>query len=381
MTMLNMIRETSSRPPRFAFLLLLVIAASTCLNNAISADYGLVRYQTEPGNPRTASKRTPSSETDAPPMEFESGPYYSDGDVIYEGAEGLHPFAGSHMSPDGGFGCPPSWTATADAFYLNRGSDSQSSLSPAFRMPDFGYDTAGRFSLNHRFDCLVGWEVAYFGPFEWTQENSAAGAGLNSFLPAVGLNFSAFDNAVFHQQIYNSRLESYEFSQKWWGWDIISTTAGIKFIDMEEDLFFNSTNAVGDTGNVAVLTNNHLFGSQIGLDLYLPVGRLSTTTRLRGSIYANFSDMTTVITNAGAIQVETAEATVDFASLIELGYHVSFYVTPRIAVRAGYEAQWLYGLALAPDNLTNLFNLSNKNVDANGDVVYHGASAGVEINW
>jgi hypothetical protein len=33
---------------------------------------------------------------------------------------------------------------------------------------------------------------------------------------------------------------------------VISTMAGVKFIDVEEDLFFTSTDAVGDVGNVAV---------------------------------------------------------------------------------------------------------------------------------
>lgn len=385
MTMLNTIRmmiEQSSRRLLCGFLLLLGVAASTSVKSVVAADYGLVRYQPEQSSPATVPDGDSAPQSTAPKMDLKSSPIYSDGDVIYEGPDGIYPFEGSDMlSPDCGYGCPPSWTATVDALYFIRGSDSQSSLSTAFRMPDFDYDTAGRFTLNHRFDCLIGWEAAYLGPFEWNQTNQAAGAGLISLLPPVGLNFSAFNNAIFHQQIYDSRLQSFEFSQKWWGWDVITTSAGVKFIDVEEDFVFASTDGVGDTGVVEVLTNNHLFGSQVGLDLILPVGRFSTTTRLRGSIYANFSDTSILIANAGTIQVNTAEDTVDFASLIELGYHVSYYVTPRIAVRAGYESMWLYGLALAPDNLTNLFNLSDKSVDANGDAFYHGATASVEVNW
>jgi hypothetical protein len=150
MAMLNMILETSSRRPGFACLCLLVIAASIFpwANTAISADYGLVRYQAEPPASQPVPESTESSEIVSPSMDLKSGPIYSDGDIIYEGPEGLHPFDGPGMlSSDCGYGCPPSWTATFDAFYLNRGSDSQSSLSSAFRMPDFEYDTAGRSTM------------------------------------------------------------------------------------------------------------------------------------------------------------------------------------------------------------------------------------------
>jgi hypothetical protein len=386
MTMLNTNRSAIgllARPSYSAFGLIAVLAFATSgiSREGSAADYGLVRYQTDQ-NDAAALHGSRSTDSGKPGSSVAASPGHSEGEIIYEDPMAFEPFDGQGMpSPDCGYGCPPSWVLTADGIYLNRGTDSQSSLSTGFRMPDFDYDTAGRVSLSHRFDCLIGWEVAYFGPFEWTQSNQAAGAGLDSRIFAPGLNLSAFNNAVFHEQEYNSRIQSYEFSQKWWGWDVITTSAGVRFIDVEEDFFFNSTNALAETGSLEVLTNNHLFGGQLGLDLILPVGRFSTTTKFRGSIYANFIDTSILITNAGAVELDTAEDEVDFAAFLELGYYVSYYLTPHIAVRAGYESMWLYGLALAPDQLANQFSGRRQAVDTNGDVFYHGATAGVEVNW
>ncbi len=388
MTMFKTLRTTIQRQSRklasvCGLSAVIAISAGTLIQAGETARVRTVQHPTaQPGAPvGTGSGLAPGS--GGLRNYIESGQTYSDGDVVYEGPQGMYPPGSSDVLPaDCGYGCPPSWTVTADALYLNRGTDSQTSLSSAFRMPDFEYDTAGRVSLGHRYDCLIGFEVAYFGPFEWTQSNQAVGAGFSTGFAPAGLNLSAFNtNAVSHQQVYNSRIQSYEFSQKWWGWDVISTSAGVKFIDLEEDFLFNSTNALAENGSLAVLTNNHLFGGQLGLDLSLPVGRFSTTTRLRGSMYANWMDTSTLITNAGAIQVNTEDDSVDFAALIEVGYNVSYYLTPRIAVRAGYDSMWLYGLALAPDQLVNQFFGSRNRIDVNGDVFFHGASAGVEVTW
>ena len=225
-------------------------------------------------------------------------------------------------------------------------------------------------------------EASYLGPFEWEQTGAAAGAGLDTLLGASGINMSAFNGAVSQQEVYTSFLQSAEFSQKWWGWDVISTSAGMRYIDLEEDLLFTSTNALAETGALAITTNNRLVGGQVGLDLFFPIRRVMSTTRFRASAYANFMDSTTVLSNAGVLQVNTDTDDVDFASLLEVGYYLSYYITPRISVRAGYEAMWLYGLALAPSQLTNpVSGATGVEINRDGDIFFHGGTVGVEVSW
>lgn len=302
-----------------------------------------------------------------------------EGEMFSTEESGFEPFGDEWI--DCNPGCAPGWQIQADWVFLNREGDRGTAMSTSYLVNDFGYDEAMRVSVAHRYDCLVGWELAYMGPFEWTQRGQVAGAGLNSLLVAAGTNLSTFSNATSLQQTYTSKLQSFEANQKWWGWDVISTIAGLRYINVEEDFAFNTVSPLG-AGALNIATNNHLIGGQVGADLIYNVGRLGTTTRLRGGMYANVMDNSTILTNAGVLQVNTADDTVDFAALLELGYYFSYRVTRNISVRCGYEVSWLYGLALAHSQLDNPVSaFSGSTVDRDGDVFYHGGTVGVEVAW
>jgi hypothetical protein len=60
----------------------------------------------------------------------------------------------------------------------------------------------------------------------------------------------------------------------------------------------------------------------------------------------------------------------------------TFQLTDHLAMRCGYEVIWLDGAALAPRQIpvTNL-GTGVASVDTSGNLVYHGASAGLELRW
>jgi hypothetical protein len=205
---------------------------------------------------------------------------------------------------------------------------------------------------------------------------------LNTLLPAAGVNLSAFNNAVFQEQDHSSRLQSAEFNQKWWGWDVITTTAGLRYLHIDEDLTFNSINALAEAGSLTVAADNNLLGAQLGMDLHFPLGRLTSTARLRGGIYTNFIHARTAIVNAGVLQVTNVADEVSFASVLEVGYYFSYSITPCVTARAGWEAMWLYGLGSAPDQVAGRITVATgSEVDGNADVLYQGGSFGVEVVW
>lgn len=274
------------------------------------------------------------------------------------------------------------WVFTADALFFRPEGERQLSLSADSRLDEFDYRLGARLSLSRRFDTLDGWEFAYVGPYDWVTESRTAGVGLNSDLVGTGINLSTFNGAVFHEQAYNSRLQSVEFNSKYWGWDVITTSFGVRYINVTENFVFNSSTALGAQGRYAVATSNDLMGGQIGLDLKFPTGRLTTTSHLKGAIFANTGEGDSFLSNDGVVQFNNSSGELDFASLIEFGYYVNYQLTPRLSVRGGYETWWIYGLALAPSQAGNSIgrNTGGK-LDINDDTFYHGGTLGVEYSW
>ena len=276
--------------------------------------------------------------------------------------------------------CPPGWRVRAEGLLLTR-ENSRVTYSNAFGLGGLGSQEGSRISLIRHLDCLDAWEVTYIGPYSWEESGQVAGVGLSSRLNSATLNLSEFNNATLHTQNYRSELNSVEFNRRWFGWNVISTFAGFRYLNLAEDFSFQSTGAAG-TGTLAVETNNHLFGPQIGMELMYPVGSWMTTTSMKGGMFANVIDGNALMINNGALQFANSDDDIEFAATIEIGYGVSFQVTPRIKVRGGYEFWWLYGLALAPDQVGSVLTAqSGSKVQTSNSTYYHGATAGVEVEW
>jgi len=85
-------------------------------------------------------------------------------------------------------------------------------------------------TIGQKFDCSDGWEFTYVGPFEWESHQEAFGAGFDSSFIPDGVSVSAFNDAVFHSQSYETKWNSFEFNQKRWAWDVFSQTWGARYI-------------------------------------------------------------------------------------------------------------------------------------------------------
>jgi hypothetical protein len=284
--------------------------------------------------------------------------------------------------PDCGFGCPPTWRIQAEYLLWNREGESNLSLSSGSRLTDFEYEEGGRITIGHKFDCAIGWEAVYTGPFEWIQTTTATGAGtLNTVLQGNGVNLSAFNGANLHTQTYRSRLQSFEASQKWWGWDVITTSAGVRYLDIEENYFFGSVDANGDLGTFNIRTRNLLVGPQLGIEMLFPIGNISFDTNIKGALMANFGESSVSLVNAGVSQINNNVDDIEFAALVQGGYFVRYAITPRIIARVGYEYLWIYGLGIAPEQINTVFvgASTGRSFDGQGDTFYHGAAGGIEI--
>jgi hypothetical protein len=304
---------------------------------------------------------------------------------IHDAAEYAPSYAHGELSDLGAdLSCPRSWYGRAEAFFLDREGDDGVPLSDAVVRDDFGYELAGRFTFGKMRDCLDGWEFSFAGPFQWTESGQAAGSSLNSNLMSIdGVAVSAFNGASFQREVYESRLNSFEVSRKWWGWDVISISLGTRYLNLNEKVNFDSIGAGGEIGQFRVRTDNDLVGLQGGLELILPMGpRLSFGSKLKLGPYANFADGQIGLSNAGTVQFLNGEDDVELSFLGELGYYLNYRITPRVSLRAGYEVWYLYGVALASDQaIVPLSINTGRMLKHREDVFYHGGTAGLQVIW
>ena len=126
---------------------------------------------------------------------------------------------------------------------------------------------------------------------------------MNSALVAGnGINLSAFFGADLQQQRYDSRLQGVEFGYKSWGWNVIAVSYGGRYLNFNEQLAYRSV-AAGDVGLLRVNTDNEIVLGQIGVDMFLPLGRWSFDTTWKGAIGANVANSDTFVSNAGIVEI------------------------------------------------------------------------------
>ena len=301
---------------------------------------------------------------------------YAVGDQYYEDDY----YGGMGELPaDCGYGCPSAWTAEIEGIYFNREGDDRFSASTAFVLSDFDYEPGARVTLRRHFDCLEGFDITYTGGFDWVERGQVSGAGLNSVFGATGVDISTFNGATLHTQAYRSTLDSVELMRKWYGWDVFAVGFGVRYFNIEEDYAFRSVSGLGN-GSLDVETNNNMGGLQLSLEMKIPLGSWTTKTRIKGGLMGNVADAQTVLTNAGATQIANQSDDIEFASIVEFGYYQRYRVSENVSLQGGYEVWWLYGLAVAPDQVPAILTpATGSSVDGQGDTWYHGASFGVEV--
>jgi hypothetical protein len=124
---------------------------------------------------------------------------------------------------------------------------------------------------------------------------------------------------------------------------------------------------------VTVSTRNHMFGVQLGsLSQFLVVDRGWIDFEIKGVMFFN----------EASNQID-ANPTVEkpcTAFMGDLSLTFNYQIAPAWTFRAGYNAMWLSGVALASENFlvdTSTLVTGPGSLDHRGNLVYHGPSIGV----
>ncbi|MGD0517212.1 MAG: BBP7 family outer membrane beta-barrel protein [Thermoguttaceae bacterium] len=289
--------------------------------------------------------------------------------------------------------CCPRWTATADFIIFDRiGGVNQTLVQ---RVPRDTYPSNGtellnandfhqgfyggpRVGLIRHGDCCYDLELLYFQIDGWSStKRFLPDDELLVFSAPGGFRFSSYGVAMGFE--YASKLYNAEFNVRWNPCCRVTMLAGFRWIELRENLdgaWIPSTLETFWNTN----TKNNLYGFQIGADgKILERGCFSIDGLVKAGIFGNQAEQTTAVglnENQGVYSSSTNHT----AFLGELGLQCKYQVTQSLTLRAGYEAMWLQGVALAPGQIQES-NVDQFGVNSNSGVFYHGATAGFEYSF
>jgi hypothetical protein len=232
-----------------------------------------------------------------------------------------------------------------------------------------------------------------------TFPNALGGAG-NMFTPFGNFGFlpiTGVDYMNFAQIRYTSSLQEAELNLRRAvpmpeGRLTASVLIGVRYAGLPEEFDFNTSTAVpapGAINNFRVDTNNEMVGPQVGalLEFYVD-NRWWLNFEIKGAVMNNRAKTTTFYENvngAGVVTDFTNSAQENHTAFAEdISLTLVYHWSPHLTTRLGYQAVFMQGLALAPENLgTDLAILQQGPAQLNhsGNVIYQGPVAGLTLAW
>ena len=116
----------------------------------------------------------------------------------------------------------------------------------------------------------------------------------------------------------------------------------------------------------------------------LELGRFSLDGLIKTGIFDNNAEQSTGVSLQKVVY--PSQATTNHAAFVsEAGLQLKYQVIKGLALKAGYEALWLDGVALAPgqiqETFTTLANVRALGVNCGSGVLFQGATAGLEYSF
>lgn len=282
----------------------------------------------------------------------------------------------------------PLWAATADALFLNRGTPSSNVL--AFNTADptqnlntsnfnFGVHTGFDLSLLRYLDSDHALELRYFGVDHWRSEFSTPTTAnnllqINSAVPVFTFSGTGVD-ANYASALHNAEINGRRKINE--NWTLI---AGFRYAELNERLSTSLVaSAVPFSYDAAI--RNRLYGFQLGGQARLLSRRkFSLDAFGKAGILGNAAAQSSTI-STGVVTLRADGLSSRTAFMGETGATGTLQLLDRLAIRSGYRLLWLDGVAVASDQLAASDFASGVGFNGSGNVLYHGAFAGLELTY
>lgn len=273
-----------------------------------------------------------------------------------------------------------------DAIHLDR-YDGTIAISNFGGLNNFENNLFGaRVTIGRREDAANGDELSYFGSAELSESASHTDplGRISVGFPSTGafaIETTAFRNATEQSQSKSTMFQSIEYNRNDWGWDVVRTFVGLRYIYIQDEYQISSQNLAGETGDFELSTQNNLLGGHLGYELFYDVGyRLSWSTIGKFGVYANPNRVKTKLNNAGAQFLDLTDTNTAFSGTIELGLNGHYKLGKRSRLRFGYNAFWLGEVASTADNIPVTINpTTGSDTSDSDDMFFHGLSLGLEM--
>ena len=285
--------------------------------------------------------------------------------------------------------------AYLEFLYLRR-EDGDITNSNFSTLGEFDFNAAWRVTLGQRSDMTQGREFSYFGTDDIDAEETVTDDQnrLNAFfVPAAGLvpaDLTAFFGASEQSQFKRTNIQSFELNKVRWGWDVVKSFVGFRYLYMADRYELNSTASTFDflgnptgveSGRQRIDTFNNLFGGHIGAELFYDVGyRISVSGLSKFGVFANINRVENFIENDGTtiLDVEDESATISTTYDIQLLAHYQLRQSTRL--RVGYTGLFLGQVATTSDNFTPFVTpLAGFDTSDSDDAFIQGFTVGLEI--
>lgn len=349
----------------------------------------------------------------------------------------VSPASSPPSSPPGPLGpleSAPRWTFSAEAIVLDRTGGGvnrtlvdrvpgsvpfdATSLAPgieAFNSGQFhqGFSAGPKIGLIYHDESGYGVELSYFNVFDqsatkaigpdrppdWLVMKSPGGFWQTQDFPYQAMAWTAATNLYSAEA--NGRLE---LSRR------VTLLAGFRWLQLNDTLQGNLTPADltaptwkktcpgctlfqvtpgGPAGSYPPFwntgTTNNLYGVQLGVDgEILALGRLSLDGLIEFGLFDNEAEQSTGVSVQKIIYPSTA-TTNHAAVASEAGLRLKYQLNKRLALKAGYEALWLAGVALAPGQIQETYvtpsNARALGVSHGSSVLFQGATCGLDYSF
>ena len=235
--------------------------------------------------------------------------------------------------------------------------------------------------------CDWGLEVNFFGIDGWEADanfpNTAlpSGVGILAVDKAIPLPVSAVGFEE-RSKLYNGEVNLRRPIKPW-----LTVLAGFRWVELEDAYFAQGTEAILSTPfSEAIRAHNHLYGSQIGVDVVLlkEQERFQIHGIAKTGLFYNAASQNSTFSNpGGALGPYSADASGSHASFLgEVGLMASQRINEHAVLRFGYEAMWIDGVALGPRQIPSTdLGAGTADIETGGGVFFHGANLGLEFTW
>ncbi|MGW8257521.1 MAG: BBP7 family outer membrane beta-barrel protein, partial [Thermoguttaceae bacterium] len=271
--------------------------------------------------------------------------------------------------------CCPQWEITGDYIIFDRvGNNSQPLVrdyytNEVLKNTDearFGFHGGPRVSLIRHGCRCYDLELLYFQIDGWNSTMLATTDELTrnpiSFPTAEGSI-----TTIYPMQFqYTSQLYNSELNLRWNPLCRVAVMAGFRWAELNEN--FNAGILAPDLSNFwNTRVRNNLYGFQIGADAILyERGCFSIDGLLKAGVYNNHAEQTSTLMT-GQTYPAVSASTDHVSFLGELGLQAKYQLTCNLTIRAGYEALWIDGVALAPSQIpVSYFYQDGTTIDTRG---------------